>query len=313
MHRDRRVAGALLIMSILSGGIGFSACVQTPAEDAVAPPSRKGAVTSGSDTCVNDTWTETSLVGAPSHRAGHSAVWTGTEMIVWGGGGSGPFYNTGGRYDPTSDAWVPTSTNGAPDARAVHVAVWTGTEMIVWGGLANGSTYLATGGRYNPVTNTWLPTSLKNAPDARVQHTAVWTGTEMIVWGGRAYYTYMNTGARYNPDSDTWTPTNVDGAPTPRTQHTAIWTGTEMIVWGGGYEFPLNAGGGYDPAAENTGGRYDPATDTWVATGTDGAPHLGRRRKPRPSLFRRPLRPSYGLLDDHEPIRPPEPQSSVVG
>src|SRR6476660_899142 len=36
--------------------------------------------------CSDDTWTATSTTNAPSARAGHTAVWTGTEMIVWGGG-----------------------------------------------------------------------------------------------------------------------------------------------------------------------------------------------------------------------------------
>ena len=40
-----------------------------------------------------DAWTVTSVVGAPFARVGHSAVWTGAEMIVWGGGST-----TGGRY-----------------------------------------------------------------------------------------------------------------------------------------------------------------------------------------------------------------------
>jgi len=33
----------------------------------------------------NDSWTATSLTNAPTGRLGHTAVWTGSEMIVWGG------------------------------------------------------------------------------------------------------------------------------------------------------------------------------------------------------------------------------------
>ena len=32
-----------------------------------------------------DTWTATSTTNAPAARAFHTAVWTGSEMIVWGG------------------------------------------------------------------------------------------------------------------------------------------------------------------------------------------------------------------------------------
>ena len=32
-----------------------------------------------------DSWTATSTTNAPDGRYGHTAVWTGSEMIVWGG------------------------------------------------------------------------------------------------------------------------------------------------------------------------------------------------------------------------------------
>jgi hypothetical protein len=113
--------------------------------------------------CVEDTWTATSTTNAPSARAGHTAVWTGSEMIVWGGGTSGPTnLNTGGRYNPSTDSWTATSTTNAPSARSGHTAVWTGSEMIVWGG-DNGS-FLNTGGRYNPGTDSWTATQCARSP-----------------------------------------------------------------------------------------------------------------------------------------------------
>jgi hypothetical protein len=35
--------------------------------------------------CIGDTWAPTNLTGAPDARVSHTAVWTGSEMIVWGG------------------------------------------------------------------------------------------------------------------------------------------------------------------------------------------------------------------------------------
>ena len=32
-----------------------------------------------------DSWTATSTTDAPAARVAHTAVWTGSEMIVWGG------------------------------------------------------------------------------------------------------------------------------------------------------------------------------------------------------------------------------------
>jgi len=141
---------------------------------------------SGPLDCADDTWTATSTVNAPSQRDSHTAVWTGSEMIVWSGSfvdNNGAHYlNTGARYDPTTDSWTTTSMTNAPAARSVHSAVWTGSEMIVWGGY-DGSNELNTGGRYNPVMDSWTATSTANAPLARDHHTTVWTGSEMIVWG----------------------------------------------------------------------------------------------------------------------------------
>ena len=83
---------------------------------------------------VTDSWTATSTTNAPAARVGHTAVWTGSEMIVWGGLRRSTYLNTGGRYNPGTDSWTATSTTNAPEARTWHTAVWTGSEMIVWGG-----------------------------------------------------------------------------------------------------------------------------------------------------------------------------------
>jgi hypothetical protein len=213
--------------------------------------------------CIDDTWAATTLTNAPAGRYNHTAVWTGSEMIIWGGTDGNFVFNTGGRYNPITDSWTATSTTNAPSARELHTAVWTGSEMIVWGGYPTTNT----GGRYNPTTDSWTATSTTNAPSARFNHTAVWneTGSEMIVWGGGPNLGGgVNTGGRYNPDTDSWTATNTTNAPEGRDRHTAVWSDSEMImiVWGGEV--------GTTPV--NSGGRYDPATDTWTATSTTNAP-----------------------------------------
>jgi hypothetical protein len=71
---------------------------------------------------------------APSARSGHSAVWTGTEMIVWGGASGGAPVNSGGRFNPTVGLWEPISTASAPAARTQHTAVWAQGSMLVFGG-----------------------------------------------------------------------------------------------------------------------------------------------------------------------------------
>jgi len=62
-----------------------------------------------------DSWRGTSTTNAPSARDGHTAVWTGSKMIVWGGFGyAGGFFNTGGRYNPDTNTWTATSITNAP-------------------------------------------------------------------------------------------------------------------------------------------------------------------------------------------------------
>jgi N-acetylneuraminic acid mutarotase len=240
-----------------------------------------------------DSWTATTTVNAPSGRSQHTAVWTGIEMIVWGGlDVFGQHFNTGGRYNPGTDSWTATSTTGAP---AGGTAVWTGTELIVWGENAAGynprtdswrsiSTTGAppsggtavwagtemivwngnTGGRYNPVMDSWTAISTTNAPGTRYGSTAVSTGSEMIIWGGGSRFArFLNTGRRYNPTTDSWTATSRTNAPIARAGHTAVWANSEMIIWGGD---------GAEPGFLNTGGRYNPTTDSWTATSTTNAP-----------------------------------------
>lgn len=207
------------------------------------------------------TWLPTSTTNAPSPRNDATAIWTGQEMIVWGGYGAsvGAYINNGGRYNPVTDSWQAISTLNAPAPCSQVDSIWTGQEMIVWCGRLSIEGYK--GGRYDPTTDTWTPMSTLNAPGGRSYSTVIWTGTEMIVWGG--YGTaYLNSGRRYNPSTDTWQLVSQTGAPAPRMHHTAVWTGTEMLVWGGD--------GGPFAFIGDTGGSYDPVTDTWSNISSSG-------------------------------------------
>src|SRR4029078_2907253 len=62
--------------------------------------------------CIDDTWTITAAGASARHN--HSAVWPGSEMIVWGGAGVGEPVNTGGRYSPATDTWTATTTIASP-------------------------------------------------------------------------------------------------------------------------------------------------------------------------------------------------------
>ncbi len=218
------------------------------------------AVTPSADhSCVSGPpWTPTPTWGVPSPRYLHTAVWTGAEMIVWGGQTDAQSLGTGFRYDPAIDTWTPVATLAAPKDREAHTAVWTGSKMIVWGGTT--TVPLADGGVYDPVLDQWQPTSLTNAPTPRSYHSAVWTGSRMIVWGGQGG---SGTGASYDPVTESWTPITATGAPSDRSRHVAAWTGSRMVVWGG--RSPAGA-------ALDTGGVYNPSGDAWTPTAMTGAP-----------------------------------------
>ncbi len=208
-----------------------------------------------------DTWTPLSATSVES-RDQHPAIWTGTQMVFWGGrNDDGDALSDGRRYTLASDTWATTATppsSGEPGPRHSPSAVWTGSELIVWGG-QNGGTSLRSGGVFRPGLG-WTNTPDAGAPSARFDHTAVWTGTEMIVWGGYGIGSPLDTGARFNVASNRWFPVSTINAPRRRTQHAAVWTGTEMIIFGGYDRTNL-----FNPSWLNSAARYQPATDTWQA------------------------------------------------
>jgi hypothetical protein len=53
---------------------------------------------------LSDVWTATTVEGAPPpiRRVGHTSLWTGERMLVWGGWGDGSLAN-GGSYRPSTD------------------------------------------------------------------------------------------------------------------------------------------------------------------------------------------------------------------
>jgi hypothetical protein len=195
-----------------------------------------------------------SATGAPQQRDYFSAVWTGTELIVWGGSANSTSLNTGGRYRPSNDTWQPMATAGAPTGRGFPSAVWTGTEMIVWGGYnynTNGTTTLRNGGRYNPTFDSWLPMSSVNAPGTNggfyfSPWAMAWTGSRMLVWS--SINGVGSFGGLYDPVNDSWLAISTVNAPANAYPYSAVWTGTHLVVHDG---------------SDSRLKRYSPATNTW--------------------------------------------------
>lgn len=188
---------------------------------------------------ANDAWRK--LAKSPlAGREAAATVWTGTEMIVWGGTTGQALLADGAAYNPAEDRW--RALAGAPlSARNGAGAVWSGREMVVWGGSDT-----ADGAAYDPAADRWRPIAV--APLAgRTAPVTAWTGSEMVVWGGSR----LSDGAAYDPAADRWRVI----APAPlrgRIAPASAWTGRELLVWGGDSEelFVADDGAAYDPAAD---------------------------------------------------------------
>ena len=157
------------------------------------PSDEKGANTGAAYNPETDSWRPISNVGAPSGRFNPASIWTGEEMIVYGG-------NAGvdaRAYNPTTDRWRSLNLLGAPGLHTRGDAVWTGSEMILWG-----HSDCDVGGRYDLASDTWQPFSSKGALTARAYQSLIWTGDTMIVYGGTVgtHFTRdTNSGALYTP------------------------------------------------------------------------------------------------------------------
>lgn len=198
-------------------------------------------------------WTALSTTDAPAARAYHTAVWTGTEMIVFGGfDGTGTALATGARYRPADDTWVTLPSLNAPSARGKHAAVWTGTEMLVWGGEDTAGNDRSTGGRYDPVANRW--TDITAGGPARTFLVSTWTGSRWILYGGESAGVTYADGQMYSPGDDAW---EAIAADTQRRADltSSVWTGSELIVWGG-----------------TSGRRFNPANGMWSPVTGVGQP-----------------------------------------
>jgi N-acetylneuraminic acid mutarotase len=55
---------------------------------------------------LRDSWTSTSFVDEPSGRYGHTAVWTGSQMILFGGYDGSTVYNSVYSYTPSRTMYL---------------------------------------------------------------------------------------------------------------------------------------------------------------------------------------------------------------
>jgi N-acetylneuraminic acid mutarotase len=193
-------------------------------------------------------------------------LWTGTELLVWGGNGA----NDGYRFNPTTNSWTTMSTTNAPVPRNFYLSCLTGTELVIWGGSDAGTgTPLSTGARYNLASNTWSAMTNTNAPAFLNGANAIIDGTAMYVYGGANGFTYSNKMNKYDLVANTWTQNTPGGTSVP------VRTGAGMMS-SNGYIYVY--GGTYTPQFSITqflfdGYVYNTTTNSWSANVGSGVPN----------------------------------------
>ncbi len=188
--------------------------------------------------------------GPADGRGATPLVWTGRELIVWGGEAvaDAPL-GTGSAFDPSSNSW--RALSDAPIApRSGHAAVWTGEEMIVCCGGVEPTGQI---GAYDPDVDQWRMLDSVSELELIKYPTAVWTGDRMIVAGGVSdggAGGSLDGALQLDPAANMWQGIGPRSPISIERSATALWTGREMIV-------VPHVFGSSMPAA------YDPAADAW--------------------------------------------------
>ena len=189
---------------------------------------------------VANTWT--ALPAAPiAGRGLAAAVWTGDEMLIWGGSVKGTSISDGAAYNPTTDTWR-TLSPFTMNNTLRPTAIWTGNEMIVLDGFNGGNA----GAAYNPTTDTWRTVAEPPGRSVAPYPQAVWTGDRAIV-ELEAEPPDAPIIAQYDPIADSWLTMNPPSIPSGA-RPALVWTGAELLM----------IGGGTGPKAA-----WNPTTDTW--------------------------------------------------
>jgi len=225
------ISGALAVLVV-------AGCASPAAATPPRFPAGGGACSGQPPGCGSAQATAQSLAGftwsaAPvpplSPRLAQASVWTGTELLIWGGLEEDQglaLAGDGAAYDPVTRAWTPMPTSPLPP-RDAPFAAWTGTTALFWGGGDPNGSLLMDGASYDPASRTWamLP-GAPLRPAAEGRQAIVWTGTQMVV-------IQPEGGAAFDPAASSWTtvPALPQVAGWQPFTIGAEWTGSEVITW----------------------------------------------------------------------------------
>ncbi len=210
---------------------------------------------------TTNTWRSLAAVpGGFNARVDHSAIWTGTRVVVWGGrpdscATSACFYNDGAAWTPAgaTGSWATISSTSAPTARVYGAVVWTGTKMLVWGGSSDitNKTGVDTGAVWtdNGGTGSWSAISTTSDPSARFNFVGAWIpGSKLMVWGGSNGATLQTGAYLYDPDTNAWSTAATIDQPSSREAAAFAAGSAHVFVWGGFSGSNVDTGSLYVPS-----------------------------------------------------------------
>ena len=84
-----------------------------------------------------------------------NGVWTGQELIVWGGGywswhSTTIHVSYGAAYDPHTQTWTALPASGLLPRRP-DALIWTGHELLIWGGATDQVLEYPDGALFHPL------------------------------------------------------------------------------------------------------------------------------------------------------------------
>jgi hypothetical protein len=220
-----------------------------------------GATAGGAAAATAPKWQ--AIPKAPiSGRGFATTVWTGKEMVVWGGRSStGDTNGAGAAYNPRTRTWRRIATV-PPQVRQGAVAYSTGREIVAWASQTPAVPSATFGtAAYNPATNRWR--RLPAGPlGLRESFKSVWTGKQLIVLGGNAGDQKATpTAAAFTPSTSRWhVLTGLDRLNPWPIFNGAVWDGRRVVV--SGTRCATTCPPGF--ALTRFFAALDPATDTAV-------------------------------------------------
>jgi hypothetical protein len=250
----RRLVAALVAIGVFGAAAAFAWRVFEPVRHADPVAVASPAALDDPWSAVTDGWTE--LPAPPVAIRGGTLVWTGTELILWGGSDDdeGSALAKAFAYDPAIGGWweLPTPPFGTYGA----TGYWTGREALFWGGQDPMADH-RDGVAFDPASSSWRRVAA--APiDAGWGGATVWTGQELIVFGGGENVEDPRNvqAAAYDPESDAWK--RLPDAPIGLNRLSGTWTGREALFFGS-----LQDGNNHSATPTAVGVAYDPSTGSW--------------------------------------------------